>query len=329
MSALNPKNAVKNIFAVIEKDMQVVDEIIYQQMTADTQLIHEVAKYLISSGGKRIRPALVVLLAKALNYEGSDHLKLAATIEFIHTATLLHDDVVDQGEMRRGKISANCVYGNDAAVLVGDFLYTRAFQMMVDVAQMDILQVLSDATNKIAQGEVMQLENIRNKEVSEANYFKVIEAKTAKLFEASATIGALIAKASPDNVQRAKTIGHNLGMAFQIVDDCLDYLGSSEEIGKSVHKDIEEGKITLPLIYFLQKQDIHLKERVMNAIENNDIAFLDEIIDTVRTSGALDYCQTHVNRYIQLAKNAINGLPDNVYKQALLDLAEFSSTRAF
>ena len=246
--------------------MEGVNRIIREQLHSNVPFISQIAEYLINAGGKRIRPALVLLMARAFGYQGTQHQMLAAMIEFIHTATLLHDDVVDEADLRRGKSSANALFGNAASVLVGDFLYTRAFQMIVAVNDMRILPVLSDATNLIAEGEVMQLVNVRNPAIDEKRYMEVIYAKTARLFEVSAVLGALIAHASEKEIEAAAAYGRSLGIAFQLVDDLLDYAGETDVLGKTVGNDLREGKMTLPLIFLMSHCDESIRKTIRECI---------------------------------------------------------------
>ena len=269
MSAPNPASPTLSL-AVITADMKAVDDTIRAQLFSDVPLVSQIADYIISAGGKRIRPALVLLMANAWGYQGNDHHKLAAVIEFIHTATLLHDDVVDESELRRGRQTANSLFGNAASVLVGDFVYSRAFQMMVSINSMRIMQILADATNVIAEGEVLQLMNMHDPDVTEERYLQVIRSKTAKLFEAGTELGCLIAGAPETAIAAAAEYGRSLGTAFQLIDDVLDYSGNQADIGKNVGDDLREGKPTLPLIYLLQNGTEQQRELVRNCIANGD-----------------------------------------------------------
>jgi octaprenyl-diphosphate synthase len=267
------------------------------------------------------------MIANAHDYQGVAHHELAAVIEFIHTATLLHDDVVDESSLRRGKQTANALFGNAASVLVGDFLYSRAFQMMVAVGDHRVMQILADATNVIAEGEVLQLLNMHNPEVNEAAYLQVIRSKTARLFEAAAKIGALISGASEVDIAAAGEYGGSLGMAFQLIDDVLDYSGNAAEIGKNVGDDLREGKPTLPLIYLMEHGTVQQRELVRGCIENGDEQHFDEILNAITTSGALDYTRRHAELAAQRASDALNGLAASRYKTAMLDLAAFAVAR--
>lgn len=308
-------------------DLQAVNRIIRQQMHSDIALIGRIAEYIINAGGKRIRPVLVLLMAKALGYQGDRHQTLAATIEFIHTATLLHDDVVDESELRRGIPSANALFGNAASVLVGDFLYTRAFQMMVSVGNMRVLEVLADATNLIAEGEVMQLMNVRNTGIDEDGYMKVIYAKTAKLFEASSVMGALVAHAPEEKIDAAARFGKAVGIAFQLIDDMLDYAGNTGVMGKNIGNDLKEGKMTLPLIYLMKNGSETQKASVRKSVEENDESCFQAVSDAVRTSGALDYTYQKAKQAVAEAVQALSALDSGQYKKSLLELSSFSLER--
>ncbi len=308
-------------------DLQAVNRIIRQQMHSDIALIGRIAEYIINAGGKRIRPVLVLLMAKALGYQGDRHQTLAATIEFIHTATLLHDDVVDESELRRGIPSANALFGNAASVLVGDFLYTRAFQMMVSVGNMRVLEVLADATNLIAEGEVMQLMNVRNTGIDEDGYMKVIYAKTAKLFEASSVMGALVAHAPEEKIDAAARFGKAVGIAFQLIDDMLDYAGNTGVMGKNIGNDLKEGKMTLPLIYLMKNGSETQKASVRKSVEENDESCFQAVSDAVRTSGALDYTYQKAKQAVAEAVRALSALDSGQYKKSLLELSSFSLER--
>ena len=292
-------------------------------------LVRQVAEYIIQSGGKRLRPALVLLAAGALDYRGRHHHDLAAVVEFIHTATLLHDDVVDESALRRGRETANAMFGNAASVLVGDFLYSRAFQMMVEVDDMRVMRVLSDATNVIAEGEVLQLMNCHDADVDEARYLQVIRYKTAKLFEAAAQLGAILGGASSVAEAGLAAYGMHLGTAFQIIDDVLDYSGQEAETGKHLGDDLAEGKPTLPLIYVMQNGLPDEAALVRNAIEQggrNDFA---EVLAAVRRSGALDHARRVATAESQRAVEAIADLPASQYKDSLLQLSAFAVSRSF
>ena len=309
--------------------MEGVNRIIREQLHSNVPFISQIAEYLINAGGKRIRPALVLLMARAFGYQGTQHQMLAAMIEFIHTATLLHDDVVDEADLRRGKSSANALFGNAASVLVGDFLYTRAFQMIVAVNDMRILPVLSDATNLIAEGEVMQLVNVRNPAIDEKRYMEVIYAKTARLFEVSAVLGALIAHASEKEIEAAAAYGRSLGIAFQLDDDLLDYAGETDVLGKTVGNDLREGKMTLPLIFLMSHCDESIRKTIRECIENHDEASLPFILEAVKASDALDYTARKAQDAANDAAQALSCLRDSQYKETLIKLSTFSAERNY
>jgi octaprenyl-diphosphate synthase len=323
-----PQTAPQNQpLSVIAADMQAVDAAIRAQLHSDVPLVSQIADYIISAGGKRIRPALVLLMANAWGYRGDDHFKLAAVIEFIHTATLLHDDVVDESDLRRGRQTANALFGNAASVLVGDFVYSRAFQMMVSVQNMRVMQILADATNVIAEGEVLQLMNMHDPDVTEARYLQVIRSKTAKLFEAATELGSLLAGATEDQIAAAAEYGRSLGTAFQLIDDVLDYSGNQSDIGKNVGDDLREGKPTLPLIYLMQHGSAQQRELVRQCISLGDEAHFDEILSAITSSGALEYTRQQAESAAQRAKDSIQGLPEGDYKSALIALAAFAVER--
>lgn len=307
--------------------MDAVNVVIREQLYSEVPLVNQVAEYIISAGGKRIRPVLVLLMANACGYRGTTHHSLAAVIEFIHTATLLHDDVVDESSMRRGKQTANALFGNAASVLVGDFLYSRAFQMMVGVNNARVMQIVADATNVIAEGEVLQLLNMHNPDVNEAAYLQVIRSKTAKLFEAAAQLGALIAGASDADIDAAGEYGRSLGTAFQLIDDVLDYSGNAAEIGKNVGDDLREGKPTLPLIYLMEHGTPQERDLVRACIENGDEQHFDQILAAITSSGALDYTRQEAEKAARRAAEAISTLPNSEYKDSLLELSTFAVDR--
>jgi octaprenyl-diphosphate synthase len=319
---------MEQFYNLIRSDMQAVDAVIRQRLHSEVVLVRQVAEYIIQSGGKRLRPILVLLSARALGYQGSNHHELAAVIEFIHTATLLHDDVVDDSDLRRGRQTANAMFGNSASVLVGDFLYSRAFQMMVAVNDMRIMRVLSDATNVIAEGEVLQLMNCHNADVDEAGYLQVIRYKTAKLFEAAAQLGAIIGGASSVVEQAMSTYGIHLGTAFQLVDDVLDYSGAELETGKHLGDDLAEGKPTLPLIFVLQKGSAEQAACVRRAIENGGRDDLPEVSAAIRATGALEYAKSKAAQEADLAASALAVLPTSQYKESLLELSLFAVARS-
>lgn len=311
----------------IATDMALVNQVIRTKLHSEVPLVNQIAEYIISAGGKRIRPVLVLLMANAYQYQGTHHHELAAIIEFIHTATLLHDDVVDESSMRRGRKTANALFGNAASVLVGDFLYSRAFQMMVSINRMEIMEILADATNVIAEGEVLQLLNMHDPDVTEERYLQVIRSKTAKLFEAAAQVGALISGATAQQIDAAAEYGRSLGTAFQLIDDVLDYSGNAQEIGKNVGDDLCEGKPTLPLIYLMKNGSEQEKYLVKSCIEQGDETQFDAILEAITKSGALDYTRSEAMKASQRAASSIQALSDSSYKDALLALCKFSVDR--
>ncbi|WP_269470944.1 octaprenyl diphosphate synthase [Sulfuritortus calidifontis] len=313
--------------SLLAADMAEIDGVIRERLHSDVVLVRQVAEYIVNSGGKRLRPALVALSAKALGYQGRQHYELAAVVEFIHTATLLHDDVVDASELRRGRDTANALFGNAASVLVGDFLYSRAFQMMVSVHNMRVMEILSDATNIIAEGEVLQLMNCNDPDISVDDYLRVIRYKTAKLFEAATQIGAVIAQASPEVEQAMATYGMHLGTAFQLIDDVLDYSGDSSQTGKNVGDDLAEGKPTLPLLYAMSHGSADEAQLIRTAIENGNADNFQAIHEIIRATGALDHTRRQAEAEAKIAQAAISVLPDGEYKQALIELSAFAVSR--
>lgn len=309
--------------------MSVVDRIIRTRLHSDVALVNQMSEYIINNGGKRLRPALVVLSAKALGYTGEYHHGLAAVVEFIHTATLLHDDVVDESELRRGQATASALFGNAASVLVGDFLYSRAFQMMVEVNDMRVMQTLADATNTIAEGEVLQLLSCHDASVDTASYLRVIYCKTAKLFEAAMRLGAIVAQVDSATEEAVAKYGMHLGTAFQLVDDTLDYSGDEQATGKNLGDDLSEGKPTLPLIYAMQHGDASQSATVKLAIEQGNIGGFAEVLQVIKQTGALEYTRQQAQRESDAACAALSTLPDTAYKQSLLQLADFAATRQF
>jgi octaprenyl-diphosphate synthase len=311
------------IRTLADDDMQAVNQLIYQRLQSDVALVNQLAYYIISGGGKRIRPLLAVLSARAIGYQGDAHISLATIIEFIHTATLLHDDVVDESVLRRGRDTANQLFGNAASVLVGDFLHTRAFQMMVELGNMRIMQLLSEATNLIAEGEVMQLMNCNDPSTTEDNYLQVIYCKTAKLFEAATHCAAILANQPAHIEQALRDYGKYLGTAFQLIDDVMDYSSSSETMGKNVGDDLSEGKPTLPLIYAMTQGTPEQKKRIEQAITERDgMEYIDEILDILQQTHALEYTVTRAEQEARKAIDALSVLPDSDYKTALQALAE-------
>lgn len=327
------KTAQSDPFADIQRlvtgDMQALNQLIQRRMNSDVALINQLGFYIINSGGKRLRPVLVFLTAGAFDYTGKDHIQLGCIVEFIHTATLLHDDVVDASETRRGQDSANAIWGNEASVLVGDFLYSRAFEMMVEVGDMHVMKILAEATNTIAEGEVMQLLNRNEPDTSEEQYLQVIQCKTAKLFEAAAQLGAVVCKQDFAIESAMAKYGMHLGTAFQLIDDVLDYQGSEAEIGKNVGDDLAEGKPTLPLIYIMQHGNRQEKKLVREAITNGGRQYIDPIMNAVENTGAMQYTEKLAQREAELAAEYLHSVPEGPYKDALLTLAEFSVNRSF
>ncbi|MGG7603658.1 octaprenyl diphosphate synthase [Massilia sp. BKSP1R2A-1] len=321
------QTAQNTIAQSIAADMESVNTVIRQRLHSEVSLVNQIAEYIISAGGKRIRPVLVLLLANAYGYKGSAHHELAAVVEFIHTATLLHDDVVDESSMRRGRQTANALFGNAASVLVGDFLYSRSFQMMVSLDNMRVMRILSDATNVIAEGEVLQLLNMHDPDVTHESYLKVIRSKTAKLFEAAAELGALVGGASDAQIDAAGEYGRSLGTAFQLIDDVLDYAGDAAEIGKNLGDDLREGKPTLPLIWLMENGTPEQRQLVRSCIEHGDEEQFDAVLAAVTSSGALDYTRAQAESAARRAAEAISGLPDSIYKSSLLQLCSFAVDR--
>jgi len=309
-------------------EMRQVDDVIRQRLTSDVALINQIAHYIVSAGGKRIRPRLVLLVARALGFEGPERFELAATVEFIHTATLLHDDVVDESSLRRGRATANALFGNAASVLVGDFLYSRAFQMMVSVERLPVLAVLADATNIIAEGEVLQLMNMHDADLSVDDYLRVIRYKTAKLFEASARLGAVLASADATVEQACADFGRSLGTAFQLVDDLLDYEGNTQQLGKNVGDDLREGKPTLPLLIAMSRATAEECTLVRHAIEHGETERLAEIVDIVRRTGALKATRDAAYAEAEKARTLLSALPATPAREALLDLCVRSVERS-
>ena len=314
--------------ALMAADMREVDAVIQHRLASDVVMINQIAHYIISAGGKRIRPMLVLLFSGALGYMGRERYELAATVEFIHTATLLHDDVVDESALRRGRQTANALFGNAASVLVGDFVYSRAFQMMVSVNRMRVLEVLADATNVIAEGEVLQLMNMHDPDLSVDDYLRVIRFKTAKLFEASARIGAVLADVPPEVEECCADYGRSLGTAFQLIDDLLDYEGATEQLGKNVGDDLREGKPTLPLLLAMERGTAAECELIRHAIEHGEVARLPEIVEIVRHTGAIAATREAARAEADKAAQALRVLPASPYREALLEFCFRSVDRS-
>lgn len=309
--------------------MLAMDGVIRERLHSDVVLVRQVAEYIIQSGGKRMRPALLLLTAGAMDYQGPHHLVLAAVVEFIHTATLLHDDVVDESDLRRGHQTANAMFGNAASVLVGDFLYSRAFQMMVTVGSMRVMEVLADATNVIAEGEVLQLLNCHNADVDIQDYLRVIRFKTAKLFEAATRLGGILGHADPSLEDALASFGKHIGTAFQLIDDVLDYSADEAETGKHVGDDLAEGKPTLPLIHVMQQGTPEQAQLVRQAIIEGGREAFPEILAAIKATGALDVTREHAAREAALAREFLSGLRPSIYKDALLELCAFAVNRAY
>jgi len=307
--------------SIIAQDMREVDQVIARRLDSGVPLIGQVSRYIIAAGGKRLRPALLLLTCGALGYRGEQRFNLAAVVEFIHTATLLHDDVVDDSALRRGNPTANETFGNPASVLVGDFLYSRAFQMMVDAQNMRVMQVLADATNVIAEGEVLQLMNMHNAALDEAGYLQVIRSKTAKLFEASARVGAILAGSSPEIEDACAVYGQALGTAFQVIDDLLDYTGDADVMGKNLGDDLREGKITLPLIAAMQRGTPSEQDIIKEAIETGGVSMLDQVVNIVKLTGALDIARLAATQEARRANAAARQLPSGPYAECLIQLS--------
>ncbi len=316
-----------DIHALVRDDMRAVDERISEALRSDVALINQISTYIIASGGKRLRPTLVLLSAGAYGYDGRRHVDLAAIIEFIHTATLLHDDVVDSSEMRRGQETANVVWGNEASVLVGDFLYSRAFQLMVDVGSMRALEIFANTTNVIAEGEVLQLLNINEPDTTEEQYLEVIRSKTAKLFEAAARMGPMLLGMPADAESAMAAYGAHLGTAFQLVDDMLDYSGASDEIGKNLGDDLAEGKPTLPLIHAMRHGTPDQVTAVREAIKTGGRDNIDEILAAVESTGAITYTAQAAKDEAERAAKALRDVPDSQYKDALVALTKIAVQR--
>lgn len=321
----------QSIYAVVEDDFTAVNDFINHHLDSDVPLVREVGRYIVEGGGKRLRPLVAILCARAGGYTGELHINVAAVIEFLHTATLLHDDVVDESDLRRGRHTVNAVWGNAASVLVGDFLISRAFQLVVEVGDRHLMDILAKSTNVISEGEVLQLINCRDPETTEDSYMRVIHHKTAKMFESAAQTGAVLGVDDPDETRRRKTAygeyGRHLGIAFQLIDDVLDYQGDASELGKNLGDDLAEGKPTLPLIYTLRHGTARQAELIRGAIRNGGLDHLDDIVATVQASGGLDYTVERACYHTDCALEALAPTPDNPYKEALIKLARDSRAR--
>ena len=314
------------LIAPIAEDMKEVDAVIRARLDSEVVLIRTIGDYIVGAGGKRMRPALVLMIARALGYEGHNHHVLAAVVEFIHTATLLHDDVVDESDLRRGRQTANAVFGNAASVLVGDYLYSRSFEMMVDVDSMRVMKILSEATTVIAEGEVLQLLNVHDPDVSQERYLQVVRYKTAKLFEAAARVGAVVAGATPEQEEAAAAYGRHIGTAFQLVDDVLDYSGAADALGKNVGDDLREGKPTLPLIRVMEVGTPEQRAMIRTAIETGDADF-EAVAAAIRETDALEHAREAARQEAQLARESLASYPISVYQESLLEFCAFAVNR--
>lgn len=319
---------IKAIQTLIADDMNSVNQLIHAQMQSDVALVNQLGLYIVNSGGKRVRPMLALLAARALGYQGDKHVTLATIVEFIHTATLLHDDVVDESDLRRGEPTANAEFGNAASVLVGDFIYTRSFQLMVGLGQMRIMDILADATNVIAEGEVLQLMNCNDPDTTEQSYMQVIYSKTAKLFEAATQLAAVITEQDASVEEAMRLYGMHLGTAFQLVDDVLDYSADAHTLGKNIGDDLAEGKPTLPLIYAMQHGEAAQKQQIREAIEQgNGLDYLDDILATLTQTKALDFTMQRAQQEADKAISALDFLPESAEKEALVALANIAVKR--
>ena len=319
---------IQAIQALIKSDMNDVNQLIHAQMRSDVALVNQLGLYIVNSGGKRVRPMLAILAAKALGYQGKDHITLATIVEFIHTATLLHDDVVDESNLRRGTPTANAEFGNAASVLVGDFIYTRSFQLMVGLGKMQVMQVLADATNIIAEGEVLQLMNCNDPDTTEASYMQVIYSKTAKLFEAATGLAAIITEQDQATLNALNAYGMHLGTAFQLVDDVLDYNADADQLGKNIGDDLAEGKPTLPLIYAMQHGNEQQTQLIRDAIEHsNGMDHLDDILSALKQTNALEFTMKKAEAEADKAIACLDFLAESDYKQALISLARIAVDR--
>lgn len=315
------------IQALAAADMAAVDALIRRRLASDVVLVNQIGEHIVAAGGKRLRPMLLLLAARALGHAGTDAHQLAAVIEFIHTATLLHDDVVDESDLRRGRKTANALWGNAPSVLVGDFLYSRSFQLMVELDRVEVMRILADTTNAIAEGEVLQLLHVRNPDTDEAAYLRVVERKTAVLFAAATRLGALLAGADAQTQQRFHEYGMNLGYAFQIADDVLDYSADETDLGKHLGDDLAEGKATLPLIHAIAHSPSDVAARLRSVVENGDATAMPEVLAAINATGGLDYSRARANEYAEAAERALEGLEDNDGVAALRGLAHYAVDR--
>src|SRR5690554_1922785 len=318
VTSVRPALNLNELLIPIEDDMKAMDVVIRERLDSEVVLIRTIGDYIVGAGGKRMRPAMLLMVARALGYEGTLHHLLAAVVEFIHTATLLHDDVVDESDMRRGRNTANAVFGNAASVLVGDYLYSRSFEMMVETGSMRAMSVLSGATTIIAEGEVPQLLNVHDPDVSMARYLQVVRYKTAKLFEAAAQVGAIIADADPEIKQAAAAYGRHVGTAFQLIDDVLDYSGAADALGKNVGDDLREGKPTMPLIHIMETGSPAQRELIQNAIRTGEADF-EAVAQAIKVTNALEYTRQAALNEAELARQALSVFPDSAYQESLLE----------
>lgn len=318
-----------SVRTLVGEEMRAVDREIQERLRSDVALVSQLGAYIVNSGGKRLRPIVVLLSAKAFDFRGRDHIQLATVIEFIHTATLLHDDVVDASQLRRGRSTANAIWGNEASVLVGDFLYSRAFEMMVEVDSMRVMEILAKTTNIIAEGEVLQLLNCHDPNITEQQYIQVIRSKTAKLFEAAAQLGAVITAQATETQVAMTSYGMHLGTAFQLIDDVLDYSAGNHTLGKNIGDDLAEGKPTLPLIHALNQGDAARRRLLRNAIERGGLEQIDAVIGAIESTGSIAYTARKAEVEANLARRALAAIPGSPFKQALLDLAYFSVHRDY
>lgn len=318
-----------SFYEPVQSDFEAVNQLIIEQLHSDVELVENIGRYLVESGGKRLRPLLTLLASGALEYQGREHLKLATIIEFIHTATLLHDDVVDVSSLRRGRPTANAKWGNAPSVLVGDFLYSRAFQLMVDIGNMAIMRILADTTNTVSEGEVQQLVNARDPDVGEDAYFQVIHKKTAILFAAAAETAAVLAQATAEQRKALHLYGYHIGTAFQLVDDLLDYSGDSESLGKNVGDDLAEGKPTLPLIIAMQRAPAADAKLIADALREGSAEHLEAIVKIVRDNGGLSYTRDCAEEHANKAKQQLSALAESPYLKAMRELADFAIGRNY
>ncbi len=318
---------LEDIRFLVQDDFVCLNNLILESLQSDVELIQQVSQYIIGGGGKRLRPLLTLLVARLFNYSGEAHIKLAGIVEFLHTATLLHDDVVDMSELRRGQPTANTIWGSQASILVGDFIYSRTFQMMISLQNLQVMSILAEATNTIAQGEVLQLMHKNNPDVSEGHYLNVIRCKTAVLFAAAAEVGAQVTSCTPEQQRAISDYGLHLGMAFQMIDDWLDYAVASEETGKNLGDDLAEGKLTLPLIYAMQKGTAAESALIRGAIQKGGLADFSAIRQIMESTQAFKYVNQMAQQKSDLAKKSLNLLPDNAFKHALLVLAQLAVDR--